>query len=61
MTMHDLKKGDRVYWTDPDPHGNSGRGTVVSADHPEVICLKMDDGGEVEAMPHELRLVGTVI
>lgn len=57
---HTFKVGQRVVWTDPDPDGNGGPGVIVHVQHDDddaVIALKMDDGGEVEALPHELREV----
>lgn len=68
-TPANFKSGDRVWWTDPDdgsdPHGgsSSGMGTVVDAVQPQgpdtVIAVEKDDGGEVEAYPHELtKIVG---
>lgn len=61
-----FKVGDRVRWTDPDrssvPRWRDGRITSmnVDADDPliwpdTVICLLLDDGGEAEVPPHELR------
>lgn len=56
-----LTVGTRVRWTDPDPiAGCPNTGVVVAMQHTppmedSVISLKMDDGGEVEALPHELR------
>lgn len=52
--------GDRVYWTDPaegdDPEGgsSSGPGRVVEISG-DIIGIKKDDGGYVEAYRHELR------
>lgn len=56
-----FKVGQRVYWTDPE-NLTSGYGVIETingeddpdADEDTVIALKMDDGGEVEAVPHEL-------
>lgn len=58
----DFAVGQRVYWTDPDPDGNSGPGTIVAVQHEPVdedtvISLKMDDAGEVEAFPFELTVL----
>lgn len=53
--------GARVLWHDPDPAslGVVRPGRVVRADVPvesdSVVALAMDDGGEVEAYPCELR------
>ena len=48
-----LKTGTRVKWTDPDPSGNSGWGVLwrICGD---VHSVRMDDGGEVEALAQEL-------
>ena len=55
-------KGERVYWTDPDNDFASGNGTIAALGYgddgevfgDEIISLKMDDKGEVEALAHEL-------
>jgi hypothetical protein len=58
--------GDRVRWVDPDGGKCSGNGVVTWVAGQEegfpinddtTIELKMDDGGEVEALPHELRRI----
>lgn len=67
MRSRSVKVGMRVYWTDPDPDGNSGWGRVVKMQTDDngrcfsdaVISLKMDDEGEVECYAHELSLTGT--
>lgn len=53
-------EGDRVHFTDPGEDVSTGPGTVVKVQHSPVmpdtvISLKMDDEGEVEAFPHELK------
>lgn len=62
-----FKVGQRVYWTDPE-NLTSGYGTIEKingeddpdSDEDTVISLKMDDGGEVEAVPHELAAAESV-
>jgi len=57
---HQFKLNDIVFWTDPDNRASSGQGTITHIQHDEddaIISIKKDDGGEVEALPHELRLV----
>jgi hypothetical protein len=49
-----MNKGDKVYWNDPDEGACSGLGTISSISG-EIYKLKMDDGGEVEALRHELK------
>ena len=56
-----MRIGDRVFWEDSDPDGNSGSGTVVSVecepvDEGTLIGVDMDDGSFVEAFRHELRM-----
>jgi hypothetical protein len=56
-----MRIGDRVFWEDSDPDGNSGFGTVVSVecepvDEGTLIGVDMDDGSFVEAFRHELRM-----
>jgi hypothetical protein len=56
-----MRIGDRVFWEDSDPDGNSGIGTVVSVacepvDEGTLIGIDMDDGSFVEAFRHELRM-----
>jgi hypothetical protein len=55
-----MRIGDRVFWEDSHPDGNSGIGTVVSlecepVDDGTLIGIDMDDGCFVEAFRHELR------
>lgn len=55
-----FQEGDRVHFTDPGEDVSTGPGTVVKVQHSPVmpdtvISLKMDDEGEVEAFPHELK------
>lgn len=59
--MLKFKKGDAVYWKDPDEGIASGYGEVVYVEYlddevtgDEIISLKMVDDGEVEALAHEL-------
>jgi hypothetical protein len=55
---HGFKVGDKVFWNDPDG-STSGPGTVAHVQNEEedaIISLAMDDGGEVEALPHELEV-----
>lgn len=58
--MMKLKLGMRVRWIDPDPiEGRDYTGVIVNMQHDppmkdSVIALDMDDGGAVEALPHEL-------
>lgn len=68
-SVNALKVGQRVYWADPE-NLTSGYGTIETInggdgrdydelhdlDSDSVVALKMDDGGEVEAMPHELSV-----
>lgn len=57
---HQFKLNDIVFWTDPDNGASSGQGTITHVQHDKddaIISVKKDDGGEVEALPHELRLV----
>jgi hypothetical protein len=49
-----MNKNDRVYWNDPDDGACSGLGTISSISG-EIYKLKMDNGGEVEALRHELK------
>ena len=56
-----MRIGDRVFWEDSDPDGNSGFGTVVSVEYDPVdegtlIGVDMEDGSFVEAFRHELRM-----
>ena len=56
-----MRIGDRVFWEDSDPDGNSGSGTVVSVECEPVnestlIGVDMDDGRFVETFRHELRM-----
>jgi len=53
--------GERVYWNDPDEKKCSGLGTVTAVEYgeegpygDEIISIKKDDGGEVEALAQEL-------
>lgn len=55
--MSKFKKGDRVFWTDPDEGACSGEGTVTKAARPDIICILKDDGGEVEALASELSRI----
>ena len=55
-----MRIGDRVFWEDSHPDGNSGIGTVVSlecepVDDGTLIGIDTDDGCFVEAFRHELR------
>jgi hypothetical protein len=52
-----LQVGDRVHWTDPDEDLCSGDGVIVSIHRSGFITVRKDDGGEVEALDHELRYV----
>jgi hypothetical protein len=57
-----MKAGDRVHWTDPDGGLASGNGTITRlqyepVDEDTIISLRMDDGGEVEALRHELSVI----
>jgi hypothetical protein len=54
---HVFKKGDLVFWADPDNSIASGFGTVHSIQDNSsdcVIGIVKDDGGYAEVMPHEL-------
>ena len=56
-----MRIGDRVFWEDSYPDGNSGIGTVVSVacepvDEGTLIGIDMDDGSFVEAFRHELTM-----
>jgi len=63
----DFKVGDRVHWTDPDEGTCSGDGVIAEIkflfddcpviDDETIIALKMDDGGECEVLPHEIKKV----
>ena len=49
-----------MFWTDPDNGLASGPGTITTlqyepVDKDTIISLCMDDGGEVEALAHELK------
>ncbi len=49
--------GDEVYWTDPDEGVCSGYGIVKDVTpfkNGEIYCLKMKDGGELDALEEEL-------
>jgi len=63
-----FKVGDHVFWTDPVPMGEgncSGKGKIVKInaceefpiDDETIISLSMDDGGEVECLPHEIEKI----
>jgi hypothetical protein len=51
---HDFKKGQRIYWHDPDKGKCSGHGTIDSING-EVTLITMEAGGEFTASPWELR------
>lgn len=56
-----MRIGDRVFWNDAGPLGNSGSGTVVSLDREPVdegtvVGIDMDDGRFVEAFREGLTL-----
>ena len=56
-----MRIGDRVFWEDSNPDGNSGSGTVVSVECEPVnegtlIGVDLDDGMFVETFRHELRM-----
>jgi hypothetical protein len=62
----DFKVGDRVHWTDPDEDNPcSGDGVIVHiqgagefpVDDETIISLKMDDEGECEVLPHEIKKI----
>jgi hypothetical protein len=60
---HNLKVNQRVFWTDPDQGLCSGWGKIIHVQHQDddaVISILTDDGGEVEAYPHELQSAPTV-
>ena len=51
-----LEIGDEVYWNDPnreEDEGCSGYGTILKIKG-DIYCLKMEDGGEVDAIKDEL-------
>lgn len=57
-----IKVGDRVFWNDPDDGLASGYGTITAllyepVDEDTIISIRKDDGGEAEALAHELNLV----
>ena len=45
--------GDEVFWNDPDEGICSGYGKVTEVNG-EIYSIKKDDGGELEALEHEL-------
>ena len=49
-----LKVGDRVRWEDPDDDACSGDGVITSIKG-EVLYVKKEDGGDVEALVDELE------
>jgi hypothetical protein len=61
--LEDLSRGDRVKWNDPDQGTCSGRGCITSIESDSasventetIICLRMDDGGEVEVTCAEIE------
>ncbi len=60
MRIKDACKGLRVMWHDPDDGLCSGPGVITSfcdEEGDECIMVKMDDGGEVEALPDELEII----
>jgi len=62
--MKSVKPGDRVYWDDPDGRKCGGFGTVVSVhgDRADAsVRLKMESGGETEALLHELKRAINVV
>lgn len=66
-----IKTGAKVFWNDPDDGVSSGPGVVTSIQGQDcwdeeddgpfevmddaVISIALDDGGEVEALRHEIR------
>ena len=62
MALNRLKKGQRVYWNDPDNATSesdcSGAGTITAIVG-EIISVDKDDGGQVEAFAHELSTLET--
>ena len=48
-----IEEADEVYWTDPDDGVASGYGMVLGING-EVYSLLMRDGGQTEALEHEL-------
>jgi hypothetical protein len=55
--MQKFKKGDRVFWTDPDEGTCSGEGVITKAARQDILCILKDDGGEVEALADELKII----
>ena len=56
-----MRNGDRVFWEESDPDGNSGIGTVMSVacepvDEGTLIGIDMDEGRFVEDFRHELAM-----
>ena len=60
--MGSYQVGQKVYWNDPDGGIASGPGTITDiltvggiCNDDTIICLRMNDDGEAEVLPHELE------
>jgi hypothetical protein len=49
--------GERVWWTDPDEDLCSGEGIVTKVLPSGTVTMTKKDGGEVECLPRELRIM----
>ena len=49
----DIKVGDKVFWKDPDEGICSGYAKVLEVNG-EIYFIIKNDGGELEALKHEL-------
>lgn len=62
MGQKKFKKGDRVYWKDPEDELASGRGVVTEAlDGADIIELEMESGSFIQALEHELVSIDDII
>lgn len=53
MNIRSIKRGSRLYWSDPDG-GLCSCWVVVASKSGEIVTCKQKGGGEVEALASEL-------
>lgn len=56
MEMKDIKKGDVLFWNDPDDGICSCKVTVKKIYEDSIVCEE-ESGGEVRAYPNELERI----